>query len=402
MTVTLRHDEFPLEDQTAYGDASPMEFLLELQEHDPVHWHPAEGEFEPGFWVVTRYDDVVTVSREAQTFRSGDGFLMEKMVPGLENLIINQDPPDHTRNRMIVARAFTPKVVRAMEPAVRRATTAIVDRALDLKEFDFVREVAAELPLVVIADLIGVPQEDRSKVFDWSNRMMGRFDPEYGGDDAMLAADTAAAELFAYAQDMAEDHLANPRDDLVTKLLTPDENGDRLTTEGYNYFVLLLAVAGNETTRNLISGGQQALFEHPEQRQRVADDRSLIPSAVEEMLRWVSPVRYFRRTAATDTSIGDQEIAAGDKVTIWYGAANRDPRIFNNPNVFDVSREPNEHLAFGGRGPHYCLGVALARMEINVMFEELVERIPNLAPTEPPSRLKSSLINGIKHLPVTV
>ncbi|MCZ7530839.1 MAG: cytochrome P450 [Acidimicrobiia bacterium] len=405
MTVSQRGDEFPLEDQTAYGEDSPLEFLCELQETDPVHWHPAQGEFAPGFWVVTRYDDVVTVSREARTFRSGDGFLMEKMLPGLENLIINQDPPEHTRNRMLVARAFTPKVVRSMEGSVRRATTEIIDRALEMGEFDFVKDVAAELPLMVIADLIGVPREDRHKVFDWSNTMMGRYDPEYGGEEAiaaMEAADNAAAELFAYAQTMADDHLANPRDDLVTKLLTPDENGDMLTAEEYNYFVLLLAVAGNETTRNLISGGMQTLFDHPDQRERVAQDRSLIPSAVEEMLRFVSPVRYFRRTAAEDTKIGDVPVAQGDHVTIWYGAANRDPRHFEDPHTFDVTREPNEHLAFGGRGPHYCLGASLARMEINVMFEEIFERMPDLQPTAPASRLASSLINGIKHIPVKV
>ncbi len=404
MTV-IERDEFPLEDQTAYGDDSSLEFLCELQETDPVHWHPAGGEFAPGFWVVTRYDDVVTVSREAQTFRSGEGFLMEKMIPGLENLIINQDPPDHTKNRMLVARAFTPRVVRSMEPAVRRSTDQIIDRALEMGEFDFVTDVAAELPLMVIADLIGVPQEDRHKVFDWSNRMMGRYDPEYGGESAAVAeeaADNAAAELFAYAQAMADDHLANPRDDLVTKLLTPDENGDRLTAEGYNYFVLLLAVAGNETTRNLISGGMQALFDHPDQREKVAQDRSLIPSAVEEMLRFVSPVRYFRRTVAQDAAIGDVAVSKDDKVTIWYGAANRDPRHFEDPHTFDVTREPNEHLAFGGRGPHFCLGASLARMEINVMFEEIFERMPDLAPTAPASHLASSLINGIKHIPVKV
>lgn len=329
---------------------------------------------------------------------------MERMMPGTEHLLINQDAPEHTRNRMLIARAFTPKVVRSLEPYVRKATVDLLERARAKGEFDFVREVAAELPLIVIADLIGVPQEDRHMVFDWSNRMMGRFDPEYqqSSGDAIEQADAAAVELFEYAQGMAEDHLANPRDDLVTRLLTSDVEGEKLTPEEYNFFVLLLAVAGNETTRNLISGGMLSLFEHPEQGRRVADDRSLVPSAVEEMLRWVSPVRYFRRTVAKDTELRGVPIAAGDKLTIWYGAANRDPDVFDDPWTFDVGRDPNEHVAFGGRGPHYCLGASLARLEINVMFEELFERLPSLEQAGTEEMLASSLINGIKHLPVRV
>ncbi len=404
MTATEQRSEFPLEDQTAYGKASPLEFLCRLQAEDPVHWHEAGGEYGPGFWVVTKYEDVLAVSRDAATYRSGSGFLMEQMMPGTEHLLINQDAPGHTRNRMLIARAFTPKVVRSLEPYVRKATVDLLERARAMGEFDFVREIAAELPLTVIADLIGVPQEDRHRVFDWSNRMMGRFDPEYqqSSGDAIAQADAAAIELFEYAQAMAEDHLANPRDDLVTTLLTADAEGEKLTAEEYNYFVLLLAVAGNETTRNLISGGMLSLFEHQDQRRRVADDRALVPSAVEEMLRWVSPVRYFRRTVANDTQLRGVPISAGDKLTIWYGAANRDPDVFDDPWTFDVSRAPNEHVAFGGRGPHYCLGASLAQLEINVMFEELFERLPNLEQAGAAEMLASSLINGIKHLPVRV
>lgn len=404
MTATEHRTEFPLEDQTAYAQASPLEFLCRLQAEEPVHWHEASGEYAPGFWVVTKYEDVVSVSREADTYRSGGGFLMEQMHPGAEHLLINQDAPEHTRHRMLVARAFTPKVVRGLEPYVRKATVEILERARAMGEFDFVREVAAELPLVVIADLIGVPQQDRHRVFDWSNRMMGRFDPEYqdGSGDALAQADAAAAELFEYAAGMAEDHLANPRDDLVTTLLTSEVEGEKLTPEEYNFFVLLLAVAGNETTRNLISGGMLSLFEHPDERRRVDGDRTLVPSAVEEMLRWVSPVRYFRRTVEHDTELRGVPIAEGDKVTIWYGAANRDADVFDDPWTFDVARSPNEHVAFGGRGPHYCLGASLARLEINVMFEELFERLPTLEQTGPADPLASSLINGIKHLPVRV
>lgn len=407
------HVDFPFHDPAAYTAGPPYPLFAELQREDPVHWVdvPDHPDLAPGYWVVTRYDDVVAVSRDAATFCSGQGFLFEPSTEGSELLLINQDAPRHTRHRMLIARAFTPKVVAAMEPQVRAATRAIVDRALELGSGDFVTEVAAELPLVVIADLIGVPQEDRHLVFEWSNRMIGRLDPEYGGfdedaDPATVDAisrersSQASAELFAYAQEMARERTARPRDDLVTTLLHGEVDGEKLTEMEFNMFVLLLAVAGNETTRNAISGGMLTMFEHPGAWAELVEDRSLLPGAIEEILRFVSPVQYFRRTATRDTEIRGFPVAEGDKVTIWYGAANRDEGRFPDPQRFDVRRHPNEHVAFGGRGPHHCLGAPLARLEMRVMFDELLARIPGIRPDGEPSRLASTLINGIKHLPV--
>ncbi len=237
-------------------------------------------------------------------------------------------------------------------------------------------------------------------MFEWSNRLIGANDPEYAGIGAD-AGMQASMELYAYAQSLADDRRARPMDDIVTTLVTAELDGEKLSDIEFNVFVLLLSVAGNETTRNLISGGMLSLMENPEQQERLAADLDgLMPTAVDEMLRYVSPVQYFRRTATEDTELRGVPIAAGDKVTIWYGAANRDEEIFENPQSFDVGRTPNEHLAFGGRGPHFCLGASLAKLEIRVMFEEILGRLPDMALAGEPERLRSTLIAGIKHLPV--
>jgi cholest-4-en-3-one 26-monooxygenase len=252
----------------------------------------------------------------------------------------------------------------------------------------------------VIAELLGIPYEDRHKVFDWSNRLVGSQDPEYANDENGPGIN-ASYELYAYAQSLADDRRARPMDDIVTTLITAELDGEKLSDIEFNVFVLLLAVAGNETTRNLISGGMLALMEHPDQRDRlVADLDGLLPTAVDEMLRFVSPVQYFRRTATVDTELRGVEIKAGQKVTMWYGAANRDEDVFPNAQDFDVGRTPNAHIAFGGRGPHYCLGASLAKLEIEVMFDEILRRLPDMRLAGEPERLRSILIAGIKHLPV--
>jgi cholest-4-en-3-one 26-monooxygenase len=317
--------------------------------------------------------------------------------------MLNQDPPQHTRLRNLVARGFTPKVMKGLEPHIRDAARQIVDRVAKRDDVvDFVPDLAAELPLVVIAELLGIPYEDRHKVFEWSNRLVGAQDPEYAGDEASGPPINASVELYAYAQSLADDRRARPMDDIVTTLVTAELDGEKLSDLEFNVFVLLLAVAGNETTRNLISGGMLALMEHPDQRDRlVADLDRLLPTAVDEMLRYVSPVQYFRRTAIVDTELRGVPIQAGQKVTMWYGAANRDEDVFPDPQQFDVGRTPNEHLAFGGRGPHYCLGASLAKLEIKVMFEEILRRLPDMRLAGEPQRLRSILISGIKHLPVT-
>jgi len=316
-------------------------------------------------------------------------------------MMLNQDPPQHTRLRNLVARGFTPKVIKAMEPHIREAAQQIVARQLDNDDvIDFVPNFAAELPLVVIAELLGVPYEDRHKIFEWSNRLIGNSDEEYNQGSPEEAME-ASMELYMYAQSLADARRERPMDDIVTTLITAELDGEQLSDIEFNVFVLLLAVAGNETTRNLISGGMLALMEHPEQKEIVlADVPGTLDTLVDEMLRYVSPVMYFRRTVVADTELRGVPLQAGQKITVWYGAANRDEDVFTDPHAFDVTRSPNEHIAFGGRGPHYCLGTALAKMEIKTMFEEMLTQAPDMRLVGEPDRLASNLINGIKHLPV--
>src|SRR6266511_1522572 len=369
-----------------------------LRREHPVAWIDHVELDGPGFWALTKWDDVMAVERDPETFSSYEGgAFIGPVDEGTRLMMINQDPPRHTRLRKLVSRMFTPRHIRSIEGHVRTAAKEIVDRVAPKGEIDFVTEVAADLPLIVIAELIGVPQEDRHRVFEWSNRMVGAEDPEYGaGSDPQQVA----AELYGYAQSLAEERLADPGDDIVTLLLTGEVDGEKLSVLEFNVFFLLLAVAGNETTRNLITGGTLALIEHPDQRDQLLDAPDGVAVAVEEMLRYVSPVNYFRRTATRDTEIRGVPIKAGDKVTLWYPAANRDPDQFPEPHTFDVDREPNDHVAFGGRGPHFCLGANLARFEINCMFEELLPILPDMELTGPVERLHMNLINGIKHMPV--
>jgi cholest-4-en-3-one 26-monooxygenase len=297
-----------------------------------------------------------------------------------------------------VSRGFTPRTIRRLEEHIVDTTRAIVDRVIERGECDFVTDLAAELPLQVIAEMMGVPQEDRHLLFEWSNRMIGSDDPEYQlGENAQSQAQM---ELFAYAQSLAEERRAHPRDDIITTLLEAEVDGDRLSELELNLFFLLLAVAGNETTRNLTAHGMLALFDHPDERKKLQADMSLLPSAIEEMLRWGTPVMYFRRTATRDVELRGTQIAEGDKVALWYISANRDEAQFVDPYEFRVERSPNEHIAFGGRGPHFCLGANLARAELRAIFQEILTRMPDMEPTAEPQRLRSNFINGIKHLPV--
>ena len=390
-----------LDDPNTYRFGPPHDFFDELRRDEPVYWHPSE-QYGPGFWVATKYADVIAIERDVKTFSSArGGALLDDQHEGTELMMLNQDPPQHTRLRNLVARGFTPKVIKAMEPHIREAATVIVDRQLGNDDvIDFVPNFAAELPLVVIAELLGIPYEDRHKIFEWSNRLIGNSDPEYNDGPPEQALE-ASMELYMYAQSLADARRERPMDDIVTTLITADLDGEQLSDIEFNVFVLLLAVAGNETTRNLISGGMLALMQNPDERARVlADVPGTLDTLVDEMLRYVSPVMYFRRTVTTDTELRGVPLAANDKITIWYGAANRDEDVFTDPHRFDVTRSPNEHIAFGGRGPHYCLGVALAKMEIKVMFEEMLTRVPEMRLVGEPERLRSNLINGIKHMPV--
>jgi cholest-4-en-3-one 26-monooxygenase len=392
-------------DRDAFARGIPHEWFTYLRNNAPVYRHPEpEG---PGFWVITKYADVFTVGRDAHTFSSDQD---RGGVIGLEDqdnavdfggtkLMLMMDPPEHTRQRKLVNRGFTPRMINALDGHIRELTAEIVERAIAKGTCDFVVDVAAELPLLVIAELIGVPVEDRHKIFDWSNRMVGSEDPEYAVS-AELASE-AQIEMFLYANQLAEQRRMEPRDDIITTLLGAEVDGDQLTEMEFNLFFMLLSVAGNETTRNAIAHGLNAFLEYPNEYDKLVQDPSaLIGSATEEILRWASPVMYFRRNVTSDVELRGHEIAAGDKISIWYVSANRDEEVFDDPFRFDLERSPNDHIAFGGGGPHFCLGASLARMEIHVLFEELARRVPTLRAVGANQPLRSNFIGGIKHLPV--
>jgi len=390
-----------LSDSRSYVPGVPHAWLAHLRRHDPVHWQDEAG--GPGFWVVTRYEDCVTVNRDYERFSSAVRGTMPFEMPdedvaqqGL--MMLNMDPPLHTRYRRLVNKGFTPRMVRDLEANIHRATDAIIDQVIEKGEADFVTDLSAELPLQVIAELLGVPRDDRHRMFEWSNRMVGNEDPEYQtqAEEALVAA----MELYAYAAELFAIKRIDPHADLMSVLTTVEVEGEQLSEMELELFFLLLTVAGNETTRNLMSGAMDTFFQHPHQWQRLLDDRSLLPRAVDEMLRFVSPVMNFRRTAMCDVTLSGTEIKAGDKVVFFHASANRDEDVFAEADTFDIGRDPNPHIAFGGGGPHFCLGANLARMEIRVMFEHLLDRMPDIRRRGDLQRLQSQFINGVKHLPV--
>jgi len=357
--------------------------------------------YQRGFWAVTRYEDVVHVSKSHGLFSSERGSAVNADMPEMELQLIRQqmihmDPPRHTTLRKLVNRGFTPRMIARMEPHVRDLAREIVDKVAPKGECDFVTAIAAELPLLVIAELLGVPREDRWKLFSWSNRLIGAEDPDYGSPvDAQLAI----LELVQYGAWLADRRRADPKDDIVSVLVHADVDGEKLGGLDFNMFFFLLVVAGNETTRNAISGGMQALCEYPDQRAKLLARPELLETGVDEIVRWVTPVMQFRRTATRDLELGGQKIRENDKVVIYYGSANRDPRAFARPDRFDVERDPNPHVGFG-IGVHYCLGASLAKLEMRIMFEELLRRLPDLELAGPVARLRSNFINGIKSMPV--
>ena len=397
--ITLRDVDLYSPDNFVKG--VPYHFYELLRREAPVYRHPEPD--GPGFWALTKYDDIVTVSMDSAKFSSWQGGTNIHDLPAegltfIRMIMLNMDPPQHTKYRRLVSKGFTPKIVQAMEPHVRNIANDIIDRVSDLGGCDFVTDIAAELPLQVILELMGVPVEDRHLVFDWSNRMIGFDDPDYQTTPEQGQA--AATEMFMYANQLAVDRKRSPQRDVISTLMQAEMDGEALTDTEFDAFFVLLSVAGNETTRNLISGGMLALTEHPEEQRKLLADPSLIGTAVEEMLRWVTPVIYFRRTVTKDTTIRGQKIREGDKVVMYYGSGNRDEDVFPDGDVFDVSRNPNPHITFGPGGAHFCLGASLARLEIRVMFEELLRRLPDIQLVGQVRRLRSNFIAGIKQMPV--
>jgi cholest-4-en-3-one 26-monooxygenase len=384
----------------------PAEEFAELRRTAPVWWNSqprgASGFDDEGYWVVTRHADVLEVSRASELYSSQEktaiirhsGAVSEENL-GMQRLILlNIDPPQHTKLRGIVSRGFTPRAIASLREVLRARAERIVELALAEGSGDFVTDVACELPLQAIAELLGIPQDDRRKIFAWSNEMIGYDDPEYGGD-----SQAAAAELVGYAMMMAEDRRGCPRDDLVTKLVHAQVDGGQLAPDEFGFFVILLAVAGNETTRNAISHGMLALLDHPDQWELYRAERPL--TAVDEIVRWATPVTVFQRTALADTTLGGQQIRAGQRVGLFYRSANFDEEVFDHPGRFDITRSPNPHLGFGGTGTHYCLGVNLARLEIELIFNAIADGMPAIRLAGEAERLRSGWLNGIKKLPVS-
>ena len=397
--------DIDLVDPDTFENGVPFEEFATMREKAPVFWHPQPGTWGEGFWVVSRHADVVEVSRQPEVFSSYErGALLstgeqdeEASLQMTRMLMLNMDPPEHSQLRNIVQRAFTPRTIRALEGRLQEFADDIVDRALAKGEGDFVSDVAAELPLLAICELIGIPAEDRLKIFDLSNRLIGFDDPEFTTsiDDAHIAS----MEMYGYANELAEQRQKEPKDDIITKLLQAEVDGGNLTVEQFDVFFLLLSVAGNETTRNAITHGMHAFFQFPDQWELFKRERPL-DTAVEEIIRWATPVMQFQRTALSDYVLDGQQIKKGDRVVIYYTSGNRDDDVLPEAERFDITRADNEHIAFGGGGPHFCLGANLARAEIRILFDTIANRMPDITQTGEPRMLRSAFINGIKELPV--
>ncbi|HLZ68970.1 MAG TPA: cytochrome P450 [Dehalococcoidia bacterium] len=406
MTTDMRSDlsDIQLLDPDVYVRGQPHDQWATLRAQAPVYRHEAFYGY-PAQWMITRYADIVSISRQPTVFLSSLGIHAGARPdipdPSANTMMITTDPPRHVRLRRLVNKGFTPRAIGELESHVRRIVTRILDGVQGKGACDFVTEVSSILPLAVICDMMGVPEPDWPKMFEWTNMTLGSEDPEYQpeGADSQETSLQARMSMFQYFADMAAQRHAERKDDLLGTLVEGDIDGEKLTDEEILYFCFLLIVAGNETTRNATTGGLLALFDHPNQRERLQKDLSLLPTAIEEILRWTSPVTHMSRVAAQDAEVGGQLIRSGEKLTMWYPSANRDEAVFPNPNTFDITRSPNEHIAFG-IGEHFCLGASLARLELRVMFEELLQRLPEIQPAGPPERLRSNFIGGIKHLPV--
>lgn len=393
-------------DPEIYAQRVPHDEFLALRETAPVFWveqteEARAGFGDTGYWAVSKHADVAAVSKNNKDFSTHENGAIIRFAPDMTRdqveaqrvMLINIDPPDHTKVRGIISRGFTPRAIGALHENLATRSESIIKAAVERGSGNFVEDIAAELPLQAIADLLGVPQEDRKKLFDWSNQMLGYDDPEYDVDP-----EAASIEILTYAMGMAADRKANPRDDIVTKLVHADVDGHMLDDDEFGYFVILLTVAGNETTRNAITHGMNAFFENPEQWELFKEKRP--ESAVDEVIRWATPVTVFQRTALNDVEVGGQLVQKGQRVGLFYASANHDADVFTDPDRFDIMRDPNPHLAFGGHGAHYCIGANLARLEVKLILNALADLAPDISKAGEPRRLRSGWINGIKDLQV--
>lgn len=393
---------FDFTDPDMYRLRIPVEEFAEVRGTAPVWWNPQPkgiaGFGDDGYWVVSRHAEVKEVSLDHERFSAAENTAIIRFNEDMTRdriemqrvILLNTDPPHHTKLRGIISRGFTPRAINSLRATLAARAERIVKQAKESGSGDFVTQVACELPLQAIAELLGVPQDDRHKVFDWSNQMIAYSDPEYAVDPQ-----AASMELLGYAWNMAEDRKKCPMDDIATKLL----QADGLTSEEFGFFVLLLAVAGNETTRNAITHGMHAFLNHPAQWALFKETRP--STAADEIVRWSTPVTVFQRTATRDTTLGGASIKAGQRLGLFYCSANFDADVFASPELFDITRDPNPHLGFGGSGPHYCIGANLARLEIDLIFNAIADHMPNIRQIAKPRRLRSPWLNGIKEYQVT-
>jgi cholest-4-en-3-one 26-monooxygenase len=387
---------------STWGRGVPHDQFDLLRAEAPVFWHPEPD--GPGFWAITRHEDVRAISRDSETFSSelGATFIPDQTEEAMAQLrltILNMDPPKHNRYRRLVSRGFTPRVIAKLVEDIERRAVAVIDDVCERGEAEFVEEIAAQVPVQMICEMIGLEKEIWPRMFEISNVLIGsRDDPDFQAVEGQQ--EEAAMEIYALCDAVAADRRVNPRDDIMTALVNAEVDGERLDDLELNLFFVTLVVAGNETTRNLINHSLLAMIEHPEAAQALRDDPTLWDSAVEEMLRWGSSIHNFRRTVTRDTEIGGVPIKAGEKVVIYYASANRDDAVFTDPHTFDITRTPNDHVTFGGGGVHFCLGASLARAEIKATMRQIVERLPDIELAGPVDRLHSDFVNGIKTMPV--
>jgi cholest-4-en-3-one 26-monooxygenase len=396
---------FDFTDPDVYAKGVPRSEFAELRKTAPVWWNPQppnKGGFaDEGYWVVSKHADVKEVSRDSKVYSTYENTAIPRFADDMEretvemlrHLLINKDAPAHTKLRKLISRGFTPRAIESMRETIAARAQKIVTDAAKNDQGDFVNQVASELPLQAIAELIGVPQSDRGKIFDWSNQMMGYDDPQYAAEST-----TASAELLGYAYNLAEERRQCPANDILTTLIEADIDGDQISSEDFGFFVLMLAVAGNETTRNAITHGMIAFMENPEQWELYKKERPA--TTADEIVRYSTPVVAFQRTALSNTEIRGQKIKKGDRVAMFYASANFDEEVFENPMTFDITRDPNPHLGFGGTGEHFCMGANLARMEIDLIFGAIADHMPDITMLKKPERLRSGWINGIKELQV--